>query len=140
MPQREDRYFSVRQRRITLVVSGAAVGALVIALGAYFTLRSPSPSRVVDSYVSAMARANYEKAYSELATSSQRSVRNPDGLAQTSIGAVFRNGIADSYTLGPTSDAGKDRKSVEVRLTKGSSETVVRIFVVSEGGRWRAEV
>lgn len=106
----------------------------------YLVFRPEPPSRVVTNYLTAMSASDYPKAYSYLSAASKKSVGAPEGLAQTSIGKTFAAGLADHFEVRATADVGKDQKSVEVHLARGSNNAVVKIFVVKEGGQWRAEI
>ncbi|RIK05230.1 MAG: hypothetical protein DCC49_12750 [Acidobacteria bacterium] len=129
---------SAKRRRVSLT-SAVAIGVLTTGLVTYLVLRGPSPSRVVSAYMVGIERGDYETAFGELSESAKRSVGDAAGLRQTAIAATFTTGVADAYEIGPTRDEA-GRTSVEVRLTKGATETVVRLAVVREGGRWRVEV
>ncbi|RIK04695.1 MAG: hypothetical protein DCC49_13210 [Acidobacteria bacterium] len=132
-----------KERRISksaVVVSAAVFTAVVaLAVALFLVIRGPSATSAVSAYLAAMQAGEYDAAYAELSENAKDSIRSPAGLRQTAIGAAFATGVADAYEVGPSrTEAG--RTSVEVRLTKGSTETVVRISVVREGGRWRVEL
>lgn len=138
MTEIKERPLVTRRTRLGVIVGASILGLVLLSVAANFLLR-PSPSDVVGTYITAMERGDYNKAYAELSSTSQKSVRNPAGLEQTAIGAAYKNNLAYSHKVGRTTDAGKDRKTVEVTLLGGSNEMALKVFVIKEGGRWRAE-
>ncbi|RIK06675.1 MAG: hypothetical protein DCC49_11110 [Acidobacteria bacterium] len=121
-----------------LGVLGLVVAA-GLAIVIYLVIRGPSPASSVTTYMAAMQAGDYEAAYTELTEDAKRSLGSPVGLKQTAIGAAFAAGVADAYEIGPTRKE-PGRTSVEVTLTKGETETMVRVSVRREGGRWRVEI
>jgi hypothetical protein len=122
-----------------LVWAGLAIATAAVLLGGYLWISSRGPEEAVSSYLSALSSGDYDTAFQALTNDSRRAVGNPENLRQTSLGALFSQGIVDSYRVEKARQEAK-KTVVEVVFTNGSQSFSVSVVTKKEGGAWRIEI